>query len=132
MARYSRLLLPLLAGLLGTVGSAQQPELAAHLDGAFDAIDKAVQSSQVPGMVVGITDRKGAVRVVFHGYADIKTKTPIAADSLFAIGSITKSFTAIALMQMFDEGRFDPKAPVTKYLPWFAVQSKFGPITGHH
>src|SRR6185295_2002313 len=53
-------------------------------------------------------------------------------DSLFAIGSISKSFTAIALMQLSDEGRFDPQAPIATYLPWFAVKSSYAPITGHH
>jgi CubicO group peptidase (beta-lactamase class C family) len=35
-------------------------------------------------------------------------------------------------MQLWEEGRFDPQAPIATYLPWFAVKSSFGPITGHH
>jgi D-alanyl-D-alanine carboxypeptidase len=37
----------------------------------------------------------------------------------------------MSLMQLFDEGRFDPRAPLSKYLPWFQVKSKFCAITGH-
>jgi D-alanyl-D-alanine carboxypeptidase len=99
---------------------------------ALDAIDRAVAGSTRPAIIVAITDRERTLGVFAHGYADLKTKKPITADSLFAIGSISKSFTAIALMQLWDEGRFDPEAPIATYLPWFAVKSPYGPITGHH
>ena len=51
---------------------------------------------------------------------------------MFEIGSIGKSFTNVALMQLRDEGRLDLQAPVSRYLPWFEVQSEYGPITTHH
>jgi len=99
---------------------------------ALDAIERAVATSTRPAIVVAVTDREKTLGVFAHGYADLKTKKPIAADSPFAIGSISKSFTAIALLQLWDEGRFDPQAPMATYLPWFAVKSSFEPITGHH
>lgn len=130
MIRSPRVMLAMLMGCFAATG--QSDTLAARLDRAYAEIDRVVQASSVPGMVVGVTDRNGTLKIFMHGYADVKTKTPITADSLFEIGSITKSFTAITLMQLMDEGRFDPQAPITKYLSWFAVQSKFAPITGHH
>jgi CubicO group peptidase (beta-lactamase class C family) len=111
---------------------AAQYDPNARLSEAFTAIDEAVAASSVPGMVVGITDRKETQKVIVHGFSDLKRKTALTPDSLFAIGSISKSFTAIALMQLLDEGRFDPRAPITRYLPWFKVNSTFAPITGHH
>ena len=51
---------------------------------------------------------------------------------MFEIGSIGKSFTNIALMQLHDEGHLDLHSPVSRYLPWFEVQSDYGPITTHH
>ena len=111
---------------------AQEEDLAARLARAFDAIQDAVAASPIAGIAVGITDRKRALKIATHGFADLKTKVPITADSLFEIGSVSKSFTAIALMQLAQEGKFDPHAPITKYLPWFEVRSKFAPITGHH
>jgi D-alanyl-D-alanine carboxypeptidase len=86
----------------------------------------------VPALVVAVTDRHRTLGVIAHGYADIKTKTPATTESLFPVGSIAKSFTAMALMELVDEGRFDPQAPVSNYLPWFRVHSSPASITGHH
>ena len=51
---------------------------------------------------------------------------------MFEIGSIGKSFTNVALLQLHDEGALDLHGPVSGYLPWFEVHSDFGPITTHH
>ena len=83
------------------------------------------------GLVVAVTDRDRIRLVATRGYADIARKQKVTPDTRFAIGSISKSFTAIALMQMSDEGRFDPDAPIIDYLPDFHPRSKFAPITGH-
>lgn len=61
-----------------------------------------------------------------------KPKPPIKPDTLFEIGSITKSFVAVAVVQTAERGLLDLHAPVTDYLPWFQVQSRFAPITIHH
>jgi D-alanyl-D-alanine carboxypeptidase len=110
---------------------AQQSETAVRLDRAFAAIDRALAASTNPGMVIGITDRNQTLKIGAYGYADMKAKKPVTPDTLFEIGSVTKSFTAISLMQLFDEGRFEPQAPLSKYLPWFQIKSKFRAITGH-
>jgi D-alanyl-D-alanine carboxypeptidase len=92
----------------------------------------AASADVIPALVIAVTDRNRTLGVIAHGHADIKTKAPATAESLFPIGSIGKSFTAIALMELFDEGRFDPQAPLATYLPWFRVHSSSVPITGHH
>jgi len=84
-----------------------------------------------PGLALAITDRDRVLRVATYGYADLEAKLPVRPDHLFEIGSISKSFTAIALLQEHEAGRFDPHAPITDYLPWFEVRSKYAPITGH-
>lgn len=82
------------------------------------------------GLVVAVTDRDKLRLVAAHGYADFKTRQQVSADTLFAIGSISKSFTSIILMQLWDEGRFDPDLPFSRYLPDFRPGTKFAPITG--
>jgi D-alanyl-D-alanine carboxypeptidase len=108
-----------------------QNDTSARLARAFEAIDRAAKTSTVPGMVIGVTDRNRTLKIGAYGYADLKLKSRVTAETPFEIGSVSKSFTAIALMELLDEGRFDPQAPVTKYLPWFAMKSKYRPITGH-
>lgn len=51
-----------------------------------------------------------------HGFADIATMTPITEDTVFRIGSVTKTFTAIAVMQLWEQGHIDLDAPANDYL----------------
>jgi D-alanyl-D-alanine carboxypeptidase len=93
-------------------------------------IDQVVASVPTPGIVIGVTDRKALQTVIVHGYADVKKHTRLTRDSHFPIGSISKSFTAVMLMELKDEGRFDPQAPIRQYLPEFTLKSRFRPVTG--
>src|SRR5262249_16530800 len=56
----------------------------------------------------------------------------INPDQLFQIGSISKSFVALCLLQLRDEGKFDLHKPVRDYLSWFRIESPYEPITTHH
>lgn len=67
-----------------------------------------------------------------QGYADIASKTPIRPDMQFEIGSISKSFASLVLLQLQEEGRLDINDPVTKHLPWLKIRSKYKPITLRH
>ena len=84
------------------------------------------------GMALAVTSRDALLHTRFAGYADIKTKRLVTRDTLHQIGSITKSFTAIALLQQQEQGRFDPMKSVTAWLPWFSVKTAFAPLTCHH
>ncbi|MGN6032001.1 MAG: serine hydrolase domain-containing protein [Thermomicrobiales bacterium] len=86
-----------------------------------------------PGYALAVTDRAGLVLERQYGVANQDAQRPVAPETLFEIGSIGKSFTAIVLMQLGAEGRIDLHAPVNTYLPWFSVQSEHEtPITIHH
>lgn len=54
------------------------------------------------------------------GYADVATGEPLAADSIFRIYSMTKPITAVALMTLYEEGRFGLDDPLSQYIPSFA------------
>ena len=96
------------------------------IERAFDETDHYVEGriaeAGIPGAVVAVTDREKALRVASFGYADVAAGRPIEPGLMFEIGSIGKSFTNIALMQLRDEGRLDLHVPVSRYLPWFEVQ----------
>src|SRR5215467_3440489 len=96
------------------------------------AIRKQMDAQNIPGLALALTDRTQTLWVTTRGYADLKAKIPVTEDTRFAIGSIGKSFTSIALLQEHEAGRLDLDQPVTRYLPWFKVQSRYEPITIHH
>jgi D-alanyl-D-alanine carboxypeptidase len=85
-----------------------------------------------PGMTLALANRNGLLRAAAYGFADMKAGIKARPNTLFEIGSISKSFVALALMQMREEGKFDTAKPITTYLPWLKIESKFQPITGHH
>lgn len=85
-----------------------------------------------PGLVLALTDRAQTLHVATYGYADLAAQQSVASDMVFEIGSIGKSFTALAVLQLVEAGVVDLAAPVATYLPWFAGQSAFAPITVHH
>ncbi len=95
-------------------------------------IEQIMKVTNVPGVAVAVTDREKLLRVSTYGFADVAAQTPVTPEMLFEIGSIGKSFTSIALLQLREEGQLDLHEPVTRYLPWFEVQSEHEPITPHH
>ena len=51
---------------------------------------------------------------------------------MFEIGSVSKSFVGLLLLQLRDEGKLDLNKPIVEYLPWLKINSKFEAITTHH
>lgn len=73
------------------------------------------------GLAVGVV-RDGSLEFFHgHGVADIASKRPITEDTVFRIGSITKTFTAIAVMQLWEQGLVDLDAPASDYLRAFKL-----------
>jgi len=120
--------------LLGGTLTAQNPgDRLRRAVRSIDALIKAeMRNSRAPGVALALTDRRGVLHLATYGFADAKTRTPVTQATLFEIGSIGKSFTAVALLQLRDQGRIDPRRPVKDYLPWFDIQSGFAPIQVHH
>lgn len=110
--------------------------LSSEMQRAIARIDEFMQrerrAQRIPGISMALTDRNRLLHVATYGYANLDSRAPLTPAHLMEIGSISKSFTSIMLLQLRDEGRFDPQAPVTKYLPWFKVQSPYAAITPHH
>ncbi len=86
----------------------------------------------VPGMAVAVTDRDRAREVVYAGVADRESGRPVTSETLFPIGSISKTMTALAVFREVEAGRIDVDAPFATYLPWFPVRSEHEPITVRH
>jgi CubicO group peptidase (beta-lactamase class C family) len=73
------------------------------------------------GLAVGVIRDGGLARFHGHGVADVVTSAPITPDTVFRIGSITKTFTAIAVMQLWEQGLVDLDAPANSYLRTFRL-----------
>ena len=121
-------LLPRSARATTAVDKRFQPALA-RLD---QFIAAHLRDMGAPGMTLALATRAGLLRASTYGFADRKAGAKVQPNTLFEIGSISKSFVALSLMQMREEGKFDPSQPITTYLPWLKIDSKYAPITGHH
>jgi D-alanyl-D-alanine carboxypeptidase len=95
-------------------------------------VERHLESILAPGVAIGLTKRDHLIGVVVTGQANLAAGEPLHPEHLFQIGSISKSFTAIAIVQEHEAGRLDLHAPVAEYLPWFDVRSPSGPVTVHH
>lgn len=121
---------------LTTEVAAQRPRGAGPKGGALARLDEYVErhmrEAGAPGMTLALADRNGAVRVSTYGFADTKARAAVRPETLFEVGSISKSFAAVALLQMLDEGRVDLHRPVAEYLPWLKLEQRHGAVTAHH
>src|SRR5829696_5787257 len=128
--------LPALAGEAGAQRTRGARRGAGQKGGALARLDEYVgrhmRDTGAPGMTLALAERGGAVRVAAYGFADTKAGARVAPGTLFEIGSLSKSFAAVALLQMFDEGRVDLHRPVVEYLPWLKLEQKHGAVTAHH
>lgn len=82
-----------------------------------DALERLCAARGIPGAVVGLVDGDGAVTVASAGTANVGTGLPVVRDTLFQAGSIGKSYTATAVMQLVDDGLVDIDLPLRTYLP---------------
>jgi CubicO group peptidase (beta-lactamase class C family) len=90
-----------------------------------------VKENRLPGAAVGIVHEGKLVWSKGIGFADVKKKRPADTKTLYRIASITKTFTATAVMQLRDEGKLALDDPVVTYLPELVgAASTFGPIEG--
>jgi CubicO group peptidase (beta-lactamase class C family) len=118
---------------LWTLGTMPMPSAKGGFESKLDAFTATyMQAMNAPGMTQALTDTKGTVRTAGYGFANVDLKTPVTPEHLFQIGSITKSFVAIIMMQLRDEGKVDLHRPVLEYLPWLPVVMPYGPISAHH
>jgi CubicO group peptidase (beta-lactamase class C family) len=79
----------------------------------------------IPGLAVALVDADGTLWEEGFGHVDEPTSAPVTPDTIFSIQSISKMFTATAVMQAVAAGLLDLDEPITTYLPEFTVHSAF-------
>ena len=116
-------LLPLTLLLLSTAARAQTLEERLREIDAYAA--RAGQEWRVPGFSVAVVKDDRVVFAKGYGVRELGRPEPVDEDTLFAVASNTKAFTAAALATLVDEGRLKWDDPVTKYLPWFQLHDAY-------
>ncbi|MGO9604587.1 MAG: serine hydrolase domain-containing protein [Candidatus Binataceae bacterium] len=90
-------------------------------------VNRTLERERVPGAAIGIVRDQELVWSRGFGYADLARDRVPDADTLFRCGSITKTFTATAIMQLCDDGKLGIDDPIVRYIPEFsAVKTRFG------
>jgi CubicO group peptidase (beta-lactamase class C family) len=87
------------------------------------------------GLAAGVVRDGSLDWFLAHGVADVQSRERIAEDTVFRIGSLTKTFTAIAVMQLWEQGSVDLDAPANDYLCSFQLipaKASFRPATVRH
>ncbi len=99
------------------------------------AVDEILNRWPTAGLAVAVL-RSGSPDFLYRrGVADVPTRTPVTLDTVFRIGSITKTMTAIAIMQLWEQQLVDLDAPANDYLRSYALvpaKSTFQPATVRH
>jgi CubicO group peptidase (beta-lactamase class C family) len=117
---------------VASTGAAGASGFVAQHPGVADAIallDLWIEENrlyhQIPGIAIGIVYEQDLIWAKGYGFSDLETQTPMTPETLFRIGSVTKVFTATAIMQLRDRGKLNLDDPITRYLPDFQTQDPF-------
>ena len=84
-----------------------------------------VDAGKLPGMTVAIMRRGELAYAETVGRADIERNKPMRPDTIVRIYPMTKPLTSVAIMMLYEEGRFQLDDPISKFIPGFANQRVF-------
>jgi CubicO group peptidase (beta-lactamase class C family)/D-alanyl-D-alanine dipeptidase len=89
-------------------------------------IQSEMKDEQLPAFSIALVDDQHVVWAQGFGYADPDKRIPATAETVYRIGSVSKLFTDIGVMQLVERGELDLDAPIQTYLPDFHPQNPFG------
>jgi len=117
-----------------TSGSTEVAAARAPVEALAPFIDAKLEQAGIPGFAIVLTDERGERFTHFFGH-EVATDgggdgEPAGPQSQWRVGSVSKMFTDVAVMQLVESGKLDLDAAVTNYLPDFHPNNPFGaPIT---
>ena len=88
-----------------------------------DKIASGMQRLLIPGLAVGVW-HEGIEQTAGFGMTSVENPLPVTPDTLFQVGSISKTFTATALMMLMEAGKVDLDTPIRAYLPDFHLSDE--------
>lgn len=120
----------LLGAASADLPAAENPALTDYTPG-IRRLEQVVEAELRRGLIHGVTlalvDDQRLVYVRGFGYADRARRLPARPDTVYRAGSISKLFTALAAMQLVEQGKLDLDAPVTQFAPDFRIVNPFEP-----
>ncbi len=109
---------------------AARQEYAAIATELRSMIDREMQYKELPAFSIALVDGNQIVWAEGFGFQDADHKIPATVHTVYRVGSVSKLFTDIGVMQMVEAGKLDLDAPINKYLPDFHPKNPFPqPIT---
>lgn len=122
--RLGPFLILLLVALLPAGSAAGRPAPPERYAAAVAALDGWVAGQaaekRIPALSIALVDDQAIVWAKGYGFEDAARTRPATAETAYRVGSVSKLFTDIAVMQLVEAGTLDLDAPVKKYLPDFA------------
>ena len=117
-----------------TLKTPEKPDQIRHNDYSYlvsygtSLIKQTMRRKMITGFSVAVVDDQGIVWSEGFGYADEANEIKATADTVYRIGSISKLFTAMSVMQLSERGDIDINEPLMTYLPEFKIKSRFQEI----
>src|SRR5258707_12106754 len=102
------------------------PDVRAKVDAVFARFHR----TDSPGCAVGVANNDRPVLSAAYGMADLEHDVPLTPDSIFEPGSVTKQFTAAAVLLLAQQGKLSLEDPVRKYIP--ELPEAYAPVTLRH
>jgi D-alanyl-D-alanine carboxypeptidase len=99
-------------------------------DEVDDCIQAAIARNHLPGVAVAIDQGGRTVKLAGYGFANVELRVPVTAQTVFQIQSVTKQFTATAVMMLAEQGKLSVDATVATYLD--GVPPSWNAITVRH
>jgi CubicO group peptidase (beta-lactamase class C family) len=107
-------------------GAKASDKYADKLRAFEDFVRQQMEKNKVPGLTVGFI-KDDYIWAKGFGYADLENKTPATAESAYRLASVQKSMTAVAILQLVEQGKINLDAEIQTYVPYFP--KKKYPIT---
>ncbi len=130
MSNLQRLSLMNLAVAIADAVDPPEYDYGPAIERLKSAVRYEVEQKELPAFSISLVDRDQVVWADGFGFQDAEKKVPVTAETVYRVGSVSKLFTDIAVLQLVEERKLDLDAPVQQFLPEFNPQNPFAvPLT---
>ncbi len=113
--------------------AAPHPDYTTAVEALERFIGQQMADKELPALSIALVDDQQTVWARGFGFADPDGQMPATEGTVYRVGSVSKLFTDIAILQLVEQGKLELDAPVSRYLPEFRPRNPFGtPVTLRH